>query len=281
MTHGCNTAAQNRWLNAMRAEGHSPNTVRRRLGTLRQIEADTGKDPAGLDIDEITRWLSRYRSPGTRAAYFGDIEAYFRWLQLLGEGPAIAPTTRIRRPRQPKRYPRPITTGELQRGLDPATGDVRVWILLGAYQALRVSEAAAVAGPDAADGLLRIFGKGDTDRTIPLDDLLADVAEARAGQKWWFPGRHPGTHITAHTVHERVCTHFESVGVTGFTYHRLRHWCGTEMLRAGADLRQVQEFMRHELISSTALYTQVVLDELRVAAARLPRQPARRLRSLA
>jgi integrase len=80
-------------------------------------------------------------------------------------------------------------------------------------------------------------------------------------------------HLTAHTGAEKVVAHFTGLGVPNFTFHRLRHWCGTEMLRGGASLPEVQQFMRHESISSTVLYTQVLKDELVTAATRLPRRP--------
>lgn len=267
MTHGRDISAQ--WTAAMRAEGQSVNTIRRRIGTLMRIERQTRKDAATLSVDEINAWLSRYPGAATRAAYFGDLAAYYSWLQLTGRLD-VSPTTRIRRPRQPKRYPRPITTKQLYLGIEAATGDVLDWIRLGAYQGLRISETAAVAGEHIEGDLLRIHGKGDSDKTIPLDELVAEAARRRPDRGWWFPGRYPGTHVTAHTISERTIAHFESLGVRGFTYHRLRHWCGTEMLRAGADLREVQEFLRHESIGSTAGYTQVLMDDLRAAAARLP-----------
>lgn len=268
------------WADAMRAQGQSAATITRRTGTIRRIEDALGKDADKLGVDDITSWLSRYRQSGTRAAYFGDLEAYYAWRHLRGEL-EVSPTSRIRRPHQPRRRPRPITTEQLYRGLDTATGDLLVWIKLGAYQGLRVSEAAAVAGDLIEGDLMRVLGKGDSDKTIPLHEELAAEAAARPGRGWWFPGQTPGTHITSHTVAARVCAHFASIGVLGFTFHRLRHWCGTEMLRAGADLREAQEFMRHDSIGSTVLYTLVLQDDLRTAAARLPRRPRLRIASTA
>lgn len=268
------------WLAAMRTQGHSRDTIRRRLGTLNRIERDLSKPLETLTTDEITAWLARWTNSGTRSAYFGDLRAYFSWLRIrhdLGPdadlAPFRSPLAAIRRPRQPKRLPRPISTEHLYLALDTATGDVLDWILLGAYQACRVGDAAAVAGQDVSDGSLRFpAGKGGLDRTIPLHPELRAVADRRPAAGWWFPSTGASGHITAHTVAERVCAHFDHLGVPDFTYHRLRHWCGTEMLRAGASLPEVQKFLRHEVITSTVLYTQVLHDELAVAAGRLPRR---------
>lgn len=254
----------------MRTEGMSEHTIKRRLGTIDRIERHAGKPTAELGIDEINRYLARYTAGGTRAAYFGDLAAFYQHRHLTDDD-FTPPTQRIKRPRQPKRLPRPITTEQLFLGLDAAEGDVRDWILLGAYQGCRVTEAASVMGQNISGPWIRIYGKGNSDKTIPLQPEVADVATHRPGRGWWFPGTGADGHITAHTVAERVCDLFAGLGVPDFTYHRLRHWCGTEMLRGGASLPEVQQFMRHENISSTVLYTQVLQDELVTAATVLPR----------
>jgi site-specific recombinase XerD len=60
--------------------------------------------------------------------------------------------------------------------------------------------------------------------------------------------------------------------------HRLRHWHATALLESGADVRTVQECMRHVSPSSTAGYMQVTETRRAAAVARLPRlnQPARK-----
>lgn len=256
------------WATAMRSEGQSPATIRRRTGTILRIGCQTHMDPATLGVEDITAWLARYSGAATRVAYFGDIAAYFSWLQLTGRLD-LSPMPMMRRPRSPRRRPRPISTAQLNAALVSASGSVRDWIMLGAYAGLRVSETAAVAGEHVGGGGLRVLGKGDSDKTIPLHPAISDMADRMPTAGWWFPGRFAGTHVSAHTIADRVPAHFASVGVT-MTYHRLRHWCGTELLRSGADLRQVQQYLRHDSIGSTAMYTEVAMDELAVAVTLLP-----------
>lgn len=59
-----------------------------------------------------------------------------------------------------------------------------------------------------------------------------------------------------------------SLGIDG-TLHQARHVYGTQLLRSGANLRIVQELMRHRSISSTEIYTAVSSDERTDAIRRL------------
>ena len=53
--------------------------------------------------------------------------------------------------------------------------------------------------------------------------------------------------------------------------HRLRHTAATSMLRAGADLVEIGQVLRHRNVSSTAIYAKVDLDRLRRLARPWPR----------
>jgi hypothetical protein len=58
-------------------------------------------------------------------------------------------------------------------------------------------------------------------------------------------------------------------GVPG-SAHWLRHWYGTELVRAGADTRTAQELLRHASLQSTQVYLQVSSQQRAVAVQALP-----------
>ena len=48
--------------------------------------------------------------------------------------------------------------------------------------------------------------------------------------------------------------------------HRLRHFAATQLLSAGASLPEIQQFLRHARLQTTAIYTKVDYDTLRTIA---------------
>jgi site-specific recombinase XerD len=53
------------------------------------------------------------------------------------------------------------------------------------------------------------------------------------------------------------------------TPHTLRHVFASELLRAGANLRQIQELLGHKHLDSTQRYTRITAHERRGAVKRL------------
>jgi integrase/recombinase XerC len=86
---------------------------------------------------------------------------------------------------------------------------------------------------------------------------------------WWFPSYAcSGEHIRGQSVTQMISNVFRRAGVKPGA-HRLRHWYATKLLEAGADLRTVQELMRHASVQSTQIYTQVTDQRRREAIDRL------------
>ncbi len=134
------------------------------------------------------------------------------------------------------------------------------------FDFLRATEIAAL-------NCMQWIGKGNKDRILPLHPLIRDiVADFPTG--YWFPGRAGNTigHIHARSVSDLMRLAKNRAGVVGarLTGHSLRHFYGTELVKAGVDLRTVQELMRHENLNTTQLYVAVADDRLVAALARLP-----------
>ena len=151
---------------------------------------------------------------------------------------------------------------------------------------LRISEALKLDRQDLSldGGFVRVIGKGDKERMVPVGDLALDalaryVAEVRpiwiggddAGLARGGPlfvstrGRRLGRMAAWRVVQDAAV----SAHLTGHvTPHTLRHSFATHLLEGGADLRVVQELLGHASITTTQLYTHLTGERIRQVYAR-------------
>ena len=142
----------------------------------------------------------------------------------------------------------------------------------------RVSE---LCGLDLQDidyerNTIRVIGKGNKERTIPLGNpamraLDAWLKEGRplvAGDKSdraVFLGAR-GKRIDQRTVRTVVYQALEALeGAVKLGPHALRHSAATHLLEGGADLRTVQEILGHASLATTQIYTHVSTERLQKA----------------
>jgi len=135
---------------------------------------------------------------------------------------------------------------------------------------LRVSELVGLPrrNVDPEVRLLRVRGKGDKERLVPmapraLDLMVRYVAEARplhdpsgAAPEVFVSRR--GTAMTRQNFWQRLRSHARRAGIQGkVSPHVLRHSFATHLLDNGADLRSLQAMLGHADISTTQIYTHV------------------------
>lgn len=126
---------------------------------------------------------------------------------------------------------------------------------------LRISEAATldVKAIDSANLLLRIIGKGDKERRVPLPhpvlDDLRRFWKTHHNPRWLFPN-HSGTKPVNQQVLRRTFTAAaRAADITRrVTPHALRHSYATRLLESGVDTRVVQILLGHVNIATTSIY---------------------------
>ncbi len=142
----------------------------------------------------------------------------------------------------------------------------------------RVSE---LCGLDLQDidyerNTIRVIGKGNKERTIPLgnpamralDAWLNEGRPSLAGDKSdraVFLGAR-GKRIDQRTVRTVVYQALQALeGAVKLGPHALRHSAATHLLEGGADLRTVQEILGHASLATTQIYTHVSTERLQKA----------------
>jgi integrase/recombinase XerD len=85
-----------------------------------------------------------------------------------------------------------------------------------------------------------------------------------------------GNKLTSPSLNEIVCTYTAKAGLASHVSpHTLRHACATHLLKAGADIRVIQELLGHGSIASTQVYTHIDISFLKKAHAKYhPREMA-------
>lgn len=139
---------------------------------------------------------------------------------------------------------------------------------------LRVSEAIAVQKHSLAieEQLIRVIGKGDRERIVPLGEEAIYWIEryARGALPLLDRYRSPFLFLTRRggpLSRKAVWKRFHQLaGISGVdaTVHTLRHSFATHLLNGGADLRFVQEMLGHQNLSTTQIYTHLNRDELQL-----------------
>lgn len=146
----------------------------------------------------------------------------------------------------------------------------------------RVSEVCALDVDDIRRVLddpdlgLRLIGKGDKERIVPLGSYAAKAVDAWLirGRPAWAEignGEHAlllntrGRRLSRQSAWAVIRRAGEAAGldVEHLSPHSLRHSYATHLLDGGADIRVVQELLGHSSVTTTQIYTLVTADHLR------------------
>jgi integrase/recombinase XerD len=177
--------------------------------------------------------------------------------------------------KEPVRVPQILSADEAKRLLLMAGRlQVRMLFSIGYGVGLRVSEVVKlkVKHIDSALGVIRVEqAKGKKDRQVMLSpetlDLLREWWKVRSKkydhgvplqERWLFPGRRKGLHLTPRQVTRLFHETVEAAGIRKkVTLHALRHSFATHLFDRGVDIRTIQALLGHEKLETTARYTRV------------------------
>lgn len=241
-------------------------------------------DPQDVDVRTVRRYVQSLTESGRAATTvtraLAALRATFRALVregvVAGNPAELAPA-----PRRPQHLPRVVKVDEAARLLDriPADEDPlairdRAMLELAYGAGLRAAELVRldVTDIDPVGRELRVTGKGERTRTLPLGDPAADAVErylarARPGLAGAHPDGDPpsalllsrrGSRLSTSDVRRRLQHRLREAGLPGDIHpHALRHSFATHLLDGGADLRAIQELLGHARLSTTQVYTRV------------------------
>ena len=291
MTSGADSAdpAVSRFLDAVWLErGLSPNTLAAYRADLTALSRWLGErdipmmSTSRADLQDFIAWrVHAGARPRSTARQLSSFRRFFRY--LVREGVVREdPTAQIAMPKIGRSLPKSLTEEEVESLLsapvvsDPLGNRDRAMLEVLYATGLRVSELVNLrhGQVNINQGVIRILGKGNRERLIPLgEEAMRWLTEFASGARseillerqtdYLFPTRR-GDRMTRQAFWHIIKRYARKSGISKeLSPHTLRHAFATHLLNHGADLRVVQMLLGHSDLSTTQIYTHVARERLK------------------
>lgn len=275
------------------ARGLRPATIAAYRATLDQFREWVRVEQANIDPGQVTarlvleylEHLRRDRDNGASAVNrtVTILRNFYRAMVAMGHlevrANPLAAFPKIKA--APRKLPVVLSAEEVERLLAAPPDDTvlglrdRAILTLLYGTGIRASECAGLTEGDVdlEDLSVHVVGKGGHERTVPLNDRVADalrlyrrVRGPAAAEAAFFRSR-SGAALSRGAVYERVRTHARRARIhKTVSPHRLRHTFATHLVRAGVGLVTIRDLLGHRMITSTQIYLHVTAHDLRQAA---------------
>ena len=157
-----------------------------------------------------------------------------------------------------KTLPKPINHNYIVEALKEASADEQLVVVLLYTLGLRISELSNLKLEDISESWIRVLGKGNKHRDIPLlvssQKLIEDYLEKNHPRKFLFE-KNRGK-LSENSLRYIVTKVFKRVALK-VTPHQLRHSYATALLNSGAPIVDVSELLGHSSMATTQIYTKL------------------------
>ncbi|HEX3683965.1 MAG TPA: tyrosine recombinase XerC [Bryobacteraceae bacterium] len=273
-----------KYLAEIERRGASKHTLRNYGSDLEQFAAyfeppgERAPDIEQLDLPLMREWLGGLYDQGLTVVSvrrkIAAVRAMFKF--LLREGVVTRnAASRLRTPKAKQRLPEVMSaekTNQLLDGAEELSKERDLALLELLYGCgIRVGELVGInlEDIDLREGWLRVRGKGNKEREVPVAGRAVEAVERYLGVRMAQPNERAlflnsrGGRLGDRQVRRLVKRY--ALLVTGDSTvhpHSFRHAYATHLLSDGADLRSIQELLGHARLSTTQKYTQVSLKDL-------------------
>lgn len=255
----------------LRAAGRSELTVIKRSEILWRLHHHLEHGLAFASTAGIEAFLDELRRAGRSRAtiynYAMHFRGFFAWADRAGELDGD-PTLTMTRPKPGPFRPKPCTAEQIRIAFGRVPEPWHTIFALAYYQGMRAAEIARCRRDDVTATVTYITSaKGGDPATVPTHPYVWQLVRGRPAGPLFRTRRGPAN---PRWVSYGAIKVFRRIGLDGVHLHRLRHSFATDLLNAGADLRVVQECLRHASVATTQAYTEVTDARKRAAIAALP-----------
>ncbi len=265
-----------------RMSGHTIAAYRHDLLALAEFAARRKLSAwTGLDNSSIRAFAAAQHgaalSPRSIQRRLSAARTFFDFLMREGHC-ARNPALDVRAPKTKKRLPDTLDADQMGRLLafrvdDSLSARDKAIMELFYSSGLRLAELTGldVAAVDLADRTVRVLGKGNKTRIVPVGRQAVDALKAwlkeraalvKPGMETLFVGR-SGRPLTVRAVQLRVGAWGRRQGIGVHVHpHMFRHSFATHLLESSGNLRGVQELLGHADIGTTQIYTHLNFQHL-------------------
>jgi len=251
------------------------------------IESTSGEaSPIGIKTKQLKEFIQEIAelglSPASQSRMVSGVRSFYKYL-LLEDKIETDPSELLELPRIGRKLPDTLSNEEVVAmiesiDLSSSEGERNRAILETLYSSgLRVTELVnlKISNIYFNDGIMRILGKGDKERLVPLGGIAAKrissyINEVRIhsriqkGAEDFVFLNNRGNHLSRIMIFNIVKKAAVNAEIKkNISPHTLRHSFATELIQRGADLRAVQDMLGHESITTTEIYTHLDRDYLR------------------
>ncbi len=260
---------------------YSKNTINTYLNALNHLNDEIKKDILKLTSKDIENFISELELESSSISnYLSAYKTFYNYYIKIGQI-SINPIDKVDTPKLSKHLPTYLNVEEVDKLLDIEIKDAfsaRNKSILELLYAtgLRISELINLEfkNIDLNDCIVRIMGKGSKERIVPINDLAIKYLKiyvkdyryklVKTEQNNYVYLNNHGKKMTRQGVFKMIKKRTLETGIKkDVSPHTLRHSIATHMLENGADLRIIQEFLGHESIGTTQIYTHLTNQKLK------------------
>ena len=272
----------------LRLSANTVDAYKRGCGDFLNYINDSTETLASISASDITGYISDRQtadpddvlSSRTISRILSSLRSFFNYLvieKIREDNPAKS----VDMPKLDRKLPDVLSIEDIDKFLSlidieqPAGLRDRALFELIYSCGLRVSEAVTLSFGSVflKEGLIRVRGKGEKDRFVPLGGEVTYWMERyieegrpamvkKADTKGMLFLNYRGQPLSRKGMWKRFRQIAARAGVDA-KIHTLRHSFATHLLQGGADLRSVQELLGHTDISTTQIYTHLSRDDLK------------------
>lgn len=265
--------------------GLTENTVMAYLNDINHFFEYFGKENSQVKSTDIVNYMNKLKIDGysieTILRRLSGISAYFDFLikERLAEK---NPVSFVSKPRGWDKLPKFLNFDEVDKLLsvfnanDPIEYRNKVLIEFLYSTGCRVSEVLniKISDVDSKRGFVRVVGKGNKERIVPLYNKLVEILPAYYNIRhvYFVKGKDTGylfLNRNGNKLSRMMCFNIirdacKRAGIRKkISPHTIRHSFATHLLTNGADLRTIQILLGHSNISTTEIYTHVTDNKMR------------------